>query len=242
MLVVNQNAERERRERKFAAETGTAVARTKTTAVAVADNRSARDQYLDEIAPASIVGRMVKFKKGKFVLTDDDTEIGEDEDFICLADATMIGWVKFNKDAPPDRIMGRWHDGFVMPEREELADLDESKWEPGLDNKPADPWQHTIYLVLQKPATEEFFTFVASTVTGRRSVGNLLRHYDRMVRIGSTDYPVIRLKISGFNHRDERIGWVPTPAFAVVGKAPRDGAVTPPDTSLAADMDDTIPF
>src|SRR6266404_3652929 len=138
MLVVYQNTERERRERKFAAETGTAVATTKTTAVAVADNCSARDQYLNEIAPASIVGRMVRFKKGKFVLTDDDTEIGEDEDFICLADATMIGWVKFNKDAPPDRIMGRWHDGFVMPERETLGDLDESKWEPGLDNKPAD--------------------------------------------------------------------------------------------------------
>jgi len=63
-----------------------------------------------------------------------------------------------------------------------------------------------------------------------------------MVRMGSTDYPVIRLKISGFNHRDERIGWVPTPAFAVVGKAPCDGAVTPPDTTLAADMEDEIPF
>src|SRR5262249_22369375 len=50
MSIVDQNAERERRERKFAAETGTA-----TTAVAVADNRSARDQYLDELAPASIV-------------------------------------------------------------------------------------------------------------------------------------------------------------------------------------------
>ena len=55
MSIVDQNAERERRERKFAAETGTAVATTKTTAVAVADNRSARDQYLDELAPASIV-------------------------------------------------------------------------------------------------------------------------------------------------------------------------------------------
>jgi hypothetical protein len=162
-----QDAERDRRERKFAAETGTTVVATKTTAVAVPDNRPARDQYLDEIAPASIIGRLIKFKKGKFVLTDDDTEIGEDEDFVCLADATMIGWVRFRKDAPPDRIMGRWCDDFVMPEREELGDLDQSKWETGLDNKPADPWQHTIYLVLQKPTTQEFFTFVAATVTSR---------------------------------------------------------------------------
>jgi len=60
--------------------------------------------------------------------------------------------------------------------------------------------------------------------------------------MGSTDYPVIRLKLSGFNHRDERVGWVPTPAFAVVGKAPRHAVGTVPDTSRAADMDDDVPF
>jgi hypothetical protein len=150
--------------------------------------------------------------------------------------------VKFNKDAPPDRIMGPLYDGFIMPERETLGDLDQSLWEDGLDGKPADPWQHHIYLVLQKPTTQEFFTFVASTVTSRRSVGNLLRHYNRTLRMGLTDYPVIRLKVSGFNHKDERVGWVETPAFAVVGKAPRDGSIVPPDTSLAADLDEVIPF
>ena len=42
-------------------------------AVAVPDNRPDIDRYLDEIAPASIVGRMVKFsKEGMFVTADDD--------------------------------------------------------------------------------------------------------------------------------------------------------------------------
>ena len=78
-------------------------------------------------------------------------------------------------------------------------------------------------------------------MTGRRAVGNLLRHYDRMQRTHPDELPVVRLKVGGFQHRDERIGWVSTPVFAVVGRAPRDSAAKP-DTSTRADMDDEIPF
>jgi hypothetical protein len=72
-------------------------------------------------------------------------------------------------------------------------------------------------------------------------VGNLLRHYDRMQKTNPGEVPVVRLKAGGFNHRDDRIGWVPTPVFAVVGRAPRDSAAKP-DTSAAADLNDQIPF
>jgi hypothetical protein len=53
--------------------------------------------------------------------------------------------------------------------------------------------------------------------------------------------PVVRLKSGGFNHRDDRIGWVSVPVFAVVGRAPRDSAAKP-DTSAAGDLNDQIPF
>ena len=70
-------------------------------------NRSAINRYLDMSAPASIVGRMVKFSKdGKFVTSDDGAAISEDEDFIALTDETLVGWLRFNDDAPPDRVMG----------------------------------------------------------------------------------------------------------------------------------------
>jgi hypothetical protein len=68
---------------------GTAVATVAqtSTAVAVPDNRSTTSKYLDEIAPSSIVGRMIKFdKNGKFVTPDDDGEMKEDVDFVVLAD------------------------------------------------------------------------------------------------------------------------------------------------------------
>jgi hypothetical protein len=44
--------------------------------------------------------------------------------------------------------MGLLYEGFVMPPRDSPGDLDQSKWEMGLDGKPKDPWSHQIYLVL----------------------------------------------------------------------------------------------
>jgi hypothetical protein len=82
---------------------------------------------------------------------------------------------------------------------------------------------------------------VTSSITGRRAIGNLLRHYNRMQTTNPDMYPVAKLKVGGFQHRDDRVGWVKTPAFAVVGRAPKDSAAKP-DTSVAADMDDEIPF
>jgi prophage regulatory protein len=213
------------------------------TAVAKPDNRNSVERYLDEIAPASIVGRMMKFSKdGEFVTRDNGEAISEDVDFTALCDQTLVGYVKFGAEGePPDRVMGLLYNGFEMPERETLGDNDQEKWELGLDGKPADPWQHHNYLVLQRGDTGELFTFVTSSDTGRRAVGTLLRHYERMRQSHPDEYPVIRLKLGGFQHKDKQVGWVNTPVFAVVGRTPRDSAAKP-NTSLAGDMQDEIPF
>jgi len=185
---------------------------------------------------------MIKFDKtGTFITPDDEGEVKDAIDFIALCDMTLIGWIKFNDDAPPTRHMGLLYDGFVMPPRDSLGDFDPNDWSAGLSGEPEDPWKHQIYLVLQQSGTTELFTFVTSSKTGRRSVGNLLRHYDRMRKSNADEYPVVRLKRGGFEHKDERIGFVPTPVFAVVGRAPRDSAAKP-DTSSGNDMSDGIPF
>src|SRR5262249_9281998 len=122
-----------------------------------------------------------------------------------------------------------------------LGDDDQTKWEIGLDGKPADPWQHHMYLVLQRGSTSELFTYVTSSITGRRAVGNLLRHYNRLQKTKPDCYTLIWLIVGGFRHKDDRVGWVATPVLAVVGRAPKDGTAKP-DTSVAADMADQIPF
>ena len=214
------------------------------TAVTVPDTRPYRDRYLDEVAPASVVGRMIKFngKDGKFITTDDDQEVPEALEFIALCAETLVGWVKFNGvGEPPDRMMGLLYDGFVMPPKESLPDRDESQWEEGLDGKPADPWQHHQYLVLQNTASQELFTFVTSSQTGRRAVGNLLRHFNRTQRTNPDELPVVRLRTGGFQHKDPRVDWVSTPVFVVCGRTSGDRAAKP-DTSTEAYLDDKISF
>jgi len=225
-----------------AAPAATVPALKASTAVAAVDNRNAVQAYLDDVAPASIVGRMIKFDtNGKFVTPDDDAQVEEGAEFVALADQTLVGWIRFNEGEAPTRHMGLLYDGFRMPLRNSLGDTDESQWATGLSGQPDDPWKHQIYLVLQHTGTTELFTFVTSSATGRRAAGNLLRHYDRMLRTNPGELPVVRLKTGGFQHRDDRVGFVPTPVFAVVGRAPRD-SVAKPDTSPSSDLNDAIGF
>jgi hypothetical protein len=232
--------------RQGAAQTNNVPAKVANSipAPTIIDNRTPEQRYIDEIAPTQIAGQLVKFsKEGKFVIAETDEEISPDIDFVVLADETFVGWVKFNPDGktPPERVMGLLYDGFVMPARETLGDLDQTEWPIGLSGVPEDPWRHQICLVLQNPQTEAYFTFATTSLTGRRACGNLLRHYDRMQRRGQDDYPVVRLKPSGFQHKTKSIGWVATPSFVVVGRTPKTSAAVP-DSSIAADMNDSIPI
>jgi hypothetical protein len=189
-------------------------------------------------------GRMVKFdgKAKKFVYADDGTEIGDDIDLIALDDQVQVGWIRFHgKGEQPDRIAGLLSDGFDLPPRESLGDDDPSTWEIGLDGRPQDPWVHQIAVVLQRVDTGELLSFVTGSSTGRRAIGELVRHADRLHKTHPDEYAVVRFKPSGFNHRDPRVGWVSTPKFAVVGRTPKDSAAKP-DTSPAADYSDEIPF
>ena len=211
-----------------------------STAVAVPDNRSYRARYLDEVAPSGIAGRLIKFdKSGKFVTTDDGSEIDEGAEFAALCDQTVVGWQRFNGPGePPDKVMGLLYDGFVMPPREALGDADPAQWEEGLAGEPQDPWQHAQLLVLQDTRTSELFTFATRSTTGRRAVGTLLKHYDRMQKTNPGELPVIRLRTGGFQHKDARVGFVITPVFVVVGRQSRDSVAKP----IGGYLNDEIPF
>jgi hypothetical protein len=208
------------------------------------DNRTPLDRYLDDIAPTSIVGRLVGFdgKDKQYVYKDDGTPIPDDVDFVVMDDQVQVAWVKFQgKGNPPIRVGGLLADGFVLPPRETLGDNAEAEWEIGLDGKPQDPWVHQIAIVMQRGDNDELVTFVTGNSTGRRAVGNLLKHGKRLHKSHPDMYAIVRFKLGGFNHRDERVGWVVVPVFAVVGRHPKDN-VSQPDSSPAADFDDSIEF
>jgi hypothetical protein len=197
------------------------------------------DGYLSEFGVGP-TGAIVKFgKDGSFKKTLDDSLVPDGTEGVAIVDQTQAGWIRFNgKGQPPDRRMGPIAQGFVPPKREELGDTDESQWEVGLDGKPADPWQHQLVLPILT-RDDEMLLFTTTSLTGRRAVQLVLQHYARMQKRDPGFYPVIQLKVSGFQHRDDRIGWVKTPAFAIVGKA-KAGAAKKVD--LPDDAGDEIPF
>jgi hypothetical protein len=52
---------------------------------------------------------------------------------------------------------------------------------------------------------------------------------------------VIKLQVGGFQHRDDRIGYVRTPKFPIVGRAAKDNTAAA-NTAIADNLSDEIPF
>jgi hypothetical protein len=215
------------------------LANTQTNVPALPSN--AVDTYLNEHCGGGS-GVLFKFSKDqRFRRVDDGEEIPLGREFTVVYDQIQVGWIKFNgKGELPERKMGALFQGFIPCPRDELGDDDQSLWEVGLSGKPADPWQQQILLPLQAE-DGELFIFGTTSITGRRAVGRVIDECRKMLRREPNDYPVVKLALSSFQHREERIGRVTVPAFVRVGKTPKTG-VAAIDTSIAADMNDEIPF
>ena len=133
------------------------------------------------------------------------------------------------------------YDGFIMPARETLGDRDETPvGDRAQTAQPEDPWQHPITSSLQHTDTAELFTFVTTSKTGRRAVGTLLRHYDRLRVTHPGELPVVQLRTGGFSTTTRASAGWPSPAFVVVGRQPADGVAKPDDTPMGALLDDEI--
>jgi hypothetical protein len=157
-------------------------------------------------------------------------------------DEIRAGWIRFaGKGEQPERKMGPVFNGFVPPPREELGDQDEAQWELGLSGKPTDPWQFQVLVPMSDTKNGELYIFGTTSITGRRECDKLISACARMQKTEPDFYPVIKLDVSGFEHRDSRIGWVKTPSFTRIGRAPKSDT-SAAQTSLADNMSDAIPF
>jgi hypothetical protein len=172
-------------------------------------------------------------------MTDKDA-VDENRRFIALIPQTCICWMRFHGEGNTPTIEGGLlYEGYQLPARQDMGDMNESQWEIGLDGKPADPWIHAVDVVLQDEETAELFQFSARSKTARRAVGVLLRHYDRMARLYPGELPVVNLKVGGYQHSEKRVGWVKTPVLAVIGRASADAAAKPPG---ADEFSHDVPF
>jgi hypothetical protein len=203
------------------------------TAVTVSDADARRKEYLDQLAPNSGPGRLIKFTKdGSFITHDDGVKVAEDAKFIALAEQTMAGFMRFNGAGElPDRshMSLYFGDDFAMPRVEDLPDRDQRQWEAGFDGEAEDPWKHHVQIPLQHVATGELFYFDTASPTGLTAVGKFLRHYGRLRVMFPGELPIVRLATTGFTSKKKGVGWVDVPALVNIGRWPANGTVAKPD-------------
>jgi hypothetical protein len=210
----------------------------KTILPAAGDDYIAR--YLDATAPTAIAGRLVRYdgKKGIFTFHDDGSTVPTEITWVPLREETMIAWVKFGKEGePPDRRGGLLSEGYQLPLRQELGDLDEAEWPEGLNGAVEDPWRHETSIVLQRQDTGELATFSTMSKTGRRAISTLLQTYRRNKKTAPGTLPVIQLVSGSYKH--ERFGEIAIPILKVVGKTSVENAAGPDERDLP---NDSIPF
>jgi hypothetical protein len=218
------------------------------------NNKSAVDEYLDRINPNTFFGSRVKFDLktgtypvGKVIEGQPPRVIDQNVLHVALMHGTLVGHVKFVRDEfGKVRVISKMGELFGDPPfvpllRNALGDLDESEWETGLDGRPQDPWTEVVYIPCQAIETAEPYTIVCSTTTSRSAAGALIRHYQRMLKSFPEHVPTFKFGVSGFPHRDKRVGWVKTPIFVLIGRIAEDQISPAAAVDDLRDGDD-IPF
>jgi hypothetical protein len=125
-------------------------------------------QAADELGGGNL-GKLLKFSKGKYF--SGDVAIALNAEMIAHVTQLARGWVKFKGGELVDRKIGKVVDGYVLPQRDELDDHDESMWEKNDRGERRDPWISQSYLPLENPETGEFTVFVTgmSAVSARET-------------------------------------------------------------------------
>jgi hypothetical protein len=187
---------------------------------------------------ASELGKLLKFSKGHYFVATDEIPLGKE--FISHVEHWTRGWVKFKNGSLVEHRVGRVADGFIVPPREKLDDLDESKWENEADGRPKDPWAQQSYVPLEDCETGEIVTFVSGSSGGRGAISKLAARAAR--HLATMGQPRIKLAVESYKHR--AYGRIEKPSFIIVGWT--NEISQPPARDFGAtdrnNFDDSIPF
>lgn len=173
--------------------------------------------YGDQVSQKSIVGKLLKFSKGDYLVGEDNDEVERGTRYVANMDELMVGWIRWDDGKPSDQIMGRISEGYQPPKRNTLGDDDKSRWEiDESSNQPRDPWQFSNYLILKDPEGDELFTFTTSSKGGLNALGELCKTYGKAMRQRPTEFPIIELDVGSYAHSNKAYGRIKFPILKVV--------------------------
>jgi hypothetical protein len=216
----------------------------RATGVALATNVSPWREAVNDEVGASF-GAFLKFTKGDWTLGEEAKTVPADARFVVNLEEYYRGWVRWWDGKPTDHLIGRVIDRHRVPPREELGDLDKSKWETEPSGARRDPWAKTVYLAMRDMSNGEIVCFTSPSDGGRKAVARLADHYDRKRHLFKAKMPIVCLEQESYQHKV--YGKILKPRFNVVDWAYWDNeTAADPDGALqarnAAEMSDEIPF
>lgn len=211
------------------------VAVRQTTALAPISDDPFAD-FAQEAGQRSIVGQLLKFSKGDWLVGESSDEIPIGTQFVANMGELLRGWVRWQDNKPTDHVMGKVMLRYQPPRRNELGDLDKSQWEVDDKGNERDPWQETYYLLLKGYGDgndDELFTFAASSKGGRDAIADLSNEFSKGKRRQKGEvYPIVAIGTGFYLHKEfgriktpefKIVGWVPTSIFDDVGNGDGEG-------------------
>jgi hypothetical protein len=214
---------------------------------------STDDGWSDAAAEASsniLRGPIVLFADWKWTKGAEATEVPIGTQWV--ATGTAAAWVYWRGGKPDmDKTIVR-QPGKVLPDREDLGELDRSLWEKGPDEQPRDPWVNTRYVYFLDPVSVEMLTYTTRSIGGMSAVRSLADQIQRMRDYSKSNaLPVVEL---GAAEMKTKFGRKSKPVLKIVrwyqggtGAANGTPQLSPApqelkEPSLAEELDDEIPF
>jgi len=188
---------------------------TNDNQVPAAANKNVFEAYADGIDNQRILGTILKFTKGDWLIGRDGEECPEKE-LIAVVPGLVHGWIRWEDNRPVEQVMGLLIDSFTPPDRSTLGHLDKATWERDASGEPRDPWQQGLYLPMVTVDGKTVYTFTTSSDGGRRrGVAPLCREYGHRIRQHPSELPIARLEQDSYLHSDRSVGRVKYPLFPV---------------------------
>lgn len=156
------------------------------------DGRDPFEAFADEAAPRFLIGEPLTYKKGNWLLGQDNVPVGTA--LVVIMELLLHGWQRWEDSRPTTRLFARIARGERPPARMELGDNDSNQWAPDKFGNPRDPWQETMMLPMLSPDGATVATFSTSSWGGRKAIGELSRAYVKGRGKNPDAFPVVLLR------------------------------------------------
>ncbi len=203
-----------------------ALIETHNESLTAASNKNFFETYADEMKKNRIVGNLLRFNKGDWLVGQDNDELKLGTKLVAAVEEVIVGYLKWEDSKVVDMRMGRVKDGFVMPARRDLGDVDQGVWDTDDQGKPRDPWQMTSYLILKAAEGQDLYTYAPSSAGGRNVVAALCGEYGKHSRQKPDEFPIVELAVDSYMHKVKSYGRIKVPVLQIIGWVNKSATMT----------------